>query len=216
METYQLINPFIIGNIKTSAKADTPIEGAKQIWGYLSDNIVKYVPKFLFTIKNMSGGNIYHFAASETSNGKDLIDFEITEIEGNMDEKKLLKRIKQHLQKFKQSGGKHHHDKDDSSSSSSDEDKELIKAFKKHKRSFGVGYVDYFPPVYVGNSSFFVPSFGISANVVVDPPFVNVYYGTDIVPALRLSEAEKAIHEIIGLSPSRWAALVNLSHAIGL
>lgn len=215
-EEYQLINPFILGKIKTNVKSKSPINAAKKIWDTLSNDVLGYVPKFLFSIKNMKGGRVYHFSAKELPNDTDTTDYEIKEIEGQLNEQIHINRIKQHIKEFKRmqlGGRKHrHHDIDDSSSSSSDSDidRHLIKALK-HRRStpLPISYLDYFPPVFVNDKSVYVPTFNItSPTLLIDPPFTSVYYGTDVIRLSPRSATEEAIHDtiktyrdLIGLSP---------------
>lgn len=67
-QSYQLVNPVIEGTFKDVYDASTPIDAAKLMWENLTEHIVSHVPKFMFTMKNISSDKFHHFEVSE--NGK--------------------------------------------------------------------------------------------------------------------------------------------------
>jgi hypothetical protein len=78
VNTYNLVNPFIKGDLKTTVKANNSVEAARILYSNLSEHFNNNVPKFYFTIqKGKSGeGKLYHFKVSEQKNG-DEVDFSI-------------------------------------------------------------------------------------------------------------------------------------------
>lgn len=198
MKKYQLINPYIVGGFKTTVHANCPIDAGKKLWSDLSDNIVGYTPKFYFSLRNVKKGGLYHFSATEEHDDEDTITFKIDEIDGKVDELKLVKKIKSHLNSLKnQVGGKHHKSDDSSSSSSStDSDEKLIKAIKKSRKRSPISFVDYFPSIYTDRNSVYVPTFGLTTHVVPGdlipiPP--RIYLGPDLLvsgPIYTTADAE--------------------------
>lgn len=76
VNTYNLVNPYVKGDLKTTVKANNSIEAANKLYAGLSEHFNNNVPKFYFTIqKGKSGdGKYYHFQVSEEKNG-DEVDF---------------------------------------------------------------------------------------------------------------------------------------------
>jgi hypothetical protein len=78
VNTYNLVNPYIKGDLKTSVRANNSIEAARKLYASLSEHFNNNIPKFYFSIqKGKSGeGKFYHFKVSEQKNG-DEVDFAI-------------------------------------------------------------------------------------------------------------------------------------------
>lgn len=64
-QTYQLVNPVIEGTFKDTFDAKKPIEAANKMWTSFSEHLVNHVPKFMFTLKEISGGSLHHFQVTE-------------------------------------------------------------------------------------------------------------------------------------------------------
>ena len=129
MTKYNLVNPLIEGNIKTSIKASSELEGAGKIYEeILAPMFITSVKEFKFSFEG--GGKMYHYNVTETVNG-DNAKFKIEKISGKVEEKTLKQKLKEH--KSEQSGGKskHKHKKDDDSSSSSSSSEESYYRFNK-------------------------------------------------------------------------------------
>ena len=122
MVKYQLVNPIIEGKLKTTVSADSPLKAAEKIWNKLSSTISHSVPKFAFSLKNISDNKMHNFVISEKKNNNKA-SYTINSIKIDNSQKKLqnLESQKENLKQKKQSGGKKkRYLKDDSSSSSSD------------------------------------------------------------------------------------------------
>jgi hypothetical protein len=180
MPTYELVNPYIIGDMKKSFDADDSKTAANDAWGTLSQYITNNVPKFAFTMKNLQGGKLHHFVVKEKLRNKE-VDYSLKELKLTLS-KSEEKAFVQHITKMaedkknKISGGskKHKDDKDDSpsesgsdseSSRSSDSSSESdiykkIRHFKNKNQP--LNYMWYSPIVYSKDGtleSVYLPSF---------------------------------------------------------
>jgi hypothetical protein len=118
MTKYNLVNPYIDGNLETSVKEKTELKAAKKIYEkILAPMFITSAPEFNFSIEG--NGKLYHFTVHENVKG-DNAKFKITKLNGKVDNNKLMNKIKELND---QTGGKHKrkHKDDDSSSSSSSE-----------------------------------------------------------------------------------------------
>jgi len=119
MTKYNLVNPLIEGNIKTSIKASNELEGAGKIYEeILAPMFITSVKEFKFSFEG--GGKMYHYNVTESVNG-DNAKFKIEKFNGVVNDKKFKTKLNEIME---QSGGKskHKHKKDDDSSSSSSSD----------------------------------------------------------------------------------------------
>ena len=120
MTKYNLVNPYIDGNLNTNVKAKSVLKAAGKMYeDVLSPLFLTSTPELNFTIEG--GGKYYHFTVKETVKG-DKAKFKIEEFNGKVDDSKFKTKLNE-IQE--QSGGKHKKhknkdDDDDSSSSSSD------------------------------------------------------------------------------------------------
>jgi hypothetical protein len=117
MTKYNLVNPYIDGNINTSVKANNELKGAGKMYEkVLAPIFITSAPEFNFSIEGE--GKIYHYTVKESVKG-DNAKFKIEKFDGKVDNDKF--KTKLHEIKI-QSGGKSKHkhkSKDDDSSSSS-------------------------------------------------------------------------------------------------
>jgi len=132
MTKYNLVNPFIEGNMNTSVKASGELEGAGKIYEQiLAPMFITSVSEFKFSIEG--DGKLYHYIVKENVK-KDSAKFKIEKIGGHTDDKKLKNKLKE-LKEEEQSGGKskhkHKHNKDDDSSSSSSSSEESYYRFNR-------------------------------------------------------------------------------------
>jgi hypothetical protein len=118
MTKYNLVNPYMDGNLNTSIKASSELKAAGKIYEQvLSPIFITSAPEFNFTIEG--GGKLYHFTVKESVKGDDA-KFKIEKFNGTVDDAKFKTKLSE-IQE--QSGGKHKHKrKDDDSSSSSSSD----------------------------------------------------------------------------------------------
>lgn len=128
--SYQLINPVIEGTFKSVYDAKNPLDAANSMWSNLSQHIIAHVPKFMFTMQDISSGELHHFEVSENrknQSGGD-VSFTIDKLNLSLDKSEFdefAKKIDQyernsqeHAEKMdKQEGGRRRKRYDDDSSS---------------------------------------------------------------------------------------------------
>lgn len=121
---YQLINPVIDGTFQDVYEAKNSSIAAKKMWKNFTEHVMSHVPRFLFTMKNISTNELYHFEVTENKNNNEFVIDKITNVNATHDDfEDFLKKVdrysnrrKEHIQK----GGKRRKRYDDSSSSSDD------------------------------------------------------------------------------------------------
>jgi len=197
--SYQLVNPIIEGTFKDVYDANDSIEAARDMWTNLTEHVVAHVPKFMFSMRDISNGELHHFEVAENReegsfvidklkldlNKKMFSDFEkrIDEY-GKAREQKGGKR-KKHKKKNKskddydQDGGDHashrkRYDDDKDSSSSSSSSSTVI--YPTIRRTSPVGMLHYNTRVYyTGN----VPTYESTLNpqivAVASPIFTPIF-----------------------------------------
>lgn len=157
--SYQLINPVIEGSFKDVYDANRPIDGAQRMWENLTEHIVSHVPKFMFTLRNISSGDLHHFEVAEN---KDTSQFTINELSLNIDNEEFdnfTKNVDEYGKmrdrdqnqnnndNDEQKGGrKKRYDNDDSSSSSSSSSSSDI--YPTIRRTSPVAMFHYTPSLY--------------------------------------------------------------------
>lgn len=128
MTKFQLINPYIEGNLEKLYNGKNPLDAAEKLWSNLSTHITNNLPKFAFTMERTSDGKLFHFLVKENVKGG-LVDFSIENIDVKLKKKDItqLKKKVEELQVRQSGGGKRKKSKkrsrksdDDSSSESSD------------------------------------------------------------------------------------------------
>lgn len=121
MSKYELINPYIVGDMATIYKGQTPLKAANKAWSKLSSYFNNDVPQFSFTLKNIEGGSLFHFNVNEkNSNGN--VDYELTEFKISKKDEDIIKQKVGHLKDGNYKvlkGGRRDADSSSSSSSSS-------------------------------------------------------------------------------------------------
>ena len=169
MTKYNLVNPLIEGNIKTSIKANDELEGAGKIYEeILAPMFITSVKEFKFSIEG--GGKLYHYNVKESIDG-DNAKFKIEKFNGKADDKKLKNKLKElNKESDDKQGGKSKHkhkdkkDDDSSSSSSSSSSEESYYRFNRYCYSpyiyspyINTGYsytLPYISPVYFYPNSY--------------------------------------------------------------
>jgi len=131
-KTYELVNPIIAGDMKTTFNANSPLDAGKEFWDIMTKKeIINSVPKFAFTFR--SGNELFHLCVKEKNDKNDKnkeMSYEIEDITEQVnksltDEQKkaFLKKVDAKLSEIsevtvkKLDGGR-----DSSSDSSSDYD----------------------------------------------------------------------------------------------
>ena len=95
MQTYELVNPFIKGDLKTIQISSSSLNAAKQIWNNLSTLFSNNVPNFSYTLKSIDG-QLHHFNVSEVQKGDDII-FKIVELSPKKADEDILDQRVKHL-----------------------------------------------------------------------------------------------------------------------
>lgn len=134
MANYKLVNPLILGDMKTEYDEKNIDDAAKKVWGHLSQYITGNVPRFGFTLKD-ENSQLHHFLVKEKISKNKIVDYSINKLHMKMTEKQENNFIN-HVDKLKnnintQIGGskkKRYNNSDDSDDSdSSDSESDIIK-----------------------------------------------------------------------------------------
>jgi hypothetical protein len=182
--SYQLINPIIEGTFRDVYDANRPIEGAQYMWKNLTEHIVSHVPKFMFTMRNISSGDLHHFEVAEN---KETSSFTINELnldidntdfdtfEKNVDEYGKIRdqnNDKDDNDDYnEQDGGRKRYD-DSSSSSSSSSSPDIYPTIR---RTSPVSMFHYTPRVYYTNIKQFKSTMNPQLVAVQTPVFTPVF-----------------------------------------
>lgn len=147
-QSYQLVNPVIEGTFKDVYEGNDQYEAAEAFWLNLSKHIVGYVPRFLFTLKNISSADLHHFEVAE--NGK-TNQYKVKELNIEID-KKLFDDFLKNIDKASatKGGGKDKRKRYSDSSSSSSSSIEYYPS--TYKRTDPIAIFNYLPRVYFGPS----------------------------------------------------------------
>jgi hypothetical protein len=166
MTKYNLVNPYIDGNLNTSIKASSELKAAGKIYEQvLAPMFITSAPEFNFTIEG--GGELYHYTVKETVKGEDA-KFKIEKFNGKVDDAKFKTKLSEIKE---QSGGKHKRKDDDDSSSSSSSDSPPYYSISRYCYS---PYV-YTPYISTGTSiSYTVP---VLSPIYVTPTTYYWYWG---------------------------------------
>ena len=181
--SYQLINPVIEGTFKDVYDAGEPIEAAKNMWSGLSEHIVAHVPKFMFTLRDISSGDLHHFDVAENRANS---SFTINKLEMNIDKKHFndfTKRIDDYTsarekQEEEQRGGgvggvgggkRKRYDDESSSSSESSVD------YPKIKRTSPIAMFHYNTRVYYTNTDTYQSTLNPQLVAVTAPIFTPIF-----------------------------------------
>jgi hypothetical protein len=160
---YRLVNPVIEGKFNTVFSGQSELDAGEKAWAGISKYFSNNVPKFAFTMENVSDGNLHHFLIKEDKNG-DNVDYSISELKLKRSKKEEA-ALRGKLQQLRaQHGGKKEEDESSSSSSSSDM-KNLNKMYSKLRyNTLSTAYTT--PFVYWGYTpyiydfeSFYMPIF---------------------------------------------------------
>lgn len=150
--SYQLINPVIEGTFKDTYDANRPIDGAQQMWKNLTEHIVSHVPKFMFTMRNISSGELHNFEVAEN---KETSSFTINELALDVNDDDLVKfaknvdnysKVRDKTNDEQKGGRMKRYDVDDDDSSSSSSSSEDI--YPTIRRTSPVAMFHYTPSIY--------------------------------------------------------------------
>lgn len=206
MQSYEIINPKIIGEFNTTiSNAEDKISAANKAWNNISEHITGNVPTFLFTMQNKETKELVSFQVNETRSSKKYADYSIAEIDTKLNKEQTkkflgeisrLNKMESEFKKRIQSGGKdkkHKHkqkhsqkryQKDDDSStsesSSDDEDDKMLynklKMFNHINQPKPIVYYWYTPVIY-DVQSFFVPTINAPLTPYVEINLSSAFLG---------------------------------------
>jgi len=180
VNTYQLVNPYIAGNFKTSIKAKNSLEAANLFYKNLSQHFNNSIPNFYFSVqKGGSGaGKHYHFEVNEKL-VEDQVSFTVAPYNVHNNESAVEKfkvKLEEFKGKFNQDGGKkkkkkhHKHDSSDSDDLDVSSDEFYTRVQKYVPVTQPIYYYWYDPYIYNLNSVF-IPSFYNYMNPYIELSF---------------------------------------------
>jgi len=180
MGKYKLINPNITGTFNSTVSESNANNAAKKIWEKLSKNIVNNVPHLMFTIKNESSNQLYHYSVKEKMDSSNNANILIEKVDVSLNasqKKKFLNQIKS-VETTQYGGDKEDRKRyDDSSSSSSDDSDSDYALFMKYKKRSPIFRYWYTPSIYTINKpsslTIFNPVFKYPIN-----PYVELFIPT--------------------------------------
>jgi hypothetical protein len=165
MNTYDLVNPIMAGNIKTSFEAENPEKAAQSFWEMLTNKklIVNELHRFMFSLKDKNN-NLYHFEIREKEKPDKTVQYEISNITKDVESKTKPTEIKKFMNQVdkvklqlagKKKGGssekksKRYKDlEEDSTSSSSSSSDDDFNYSKLRMRNNLISYYWYSPLIY--------------------------------------------------------------------
>jgi hypothetical protein len=176
MNTYKLVNPYIIGKFNTTYKVENGIDAAKQFWDDLSSHTTNNMPQLCITLQRGGDNKLFHYKINEkvTTLGSKIADYTISEVKTDISETtktaflneitKLKNKVEQQAQN--QAGGKRHsmkrerYNKDDSSSDSDSESDDYFDFSRFKRLSQPISYWWYNPTLY-GVTRLYYPTFNV-------------------------------------------------------
>ncbi|VBB18335.1 hypothetical protein YASMINEVIRUS_798 [Yasminevirus sp. GU-2018] len=182
--SYQLVNPVIEGTFKDVYDANTPIEAAKTLWLNLTEHIVSHVPKFMFTMRDITSDKLHHFEVSEN---RETSSFTINTMDIEVDKKVLnnfIKSVDSYSKVREQKGGaegddigeqdggakRKRYDDDSSSSSSSSTD-----IYPTIRRTSPIAMFHYNTRVYYTNTAIQQSTLNPQIVAVTTPVFTPIF-----------------------------------------
>ena len=180
MKTFTLVNPLIIGNMKTEYVAETGLKATNDFWSELGTHLALDVPELYVTMKEDSGV-LSHYVINEKLGKNKIADYTISEFNLELSKSKkdkFLAAVRKYEKKGKTlTGGsidkKPKRDRSkDSSSSSSDSDSNNDYYNFRHYRSRLNSPINmlYYTPLLYGVNTIVIPTF--TATVA---PYVTLY-----------------------------------------
>jgi len=125
------------------------------------------VPRFAFTLENVSDGKLHHFLVKEKAHGT-TVDFSLEDLKINVPKKAEKKLVSDVNKLRKQSGGKKKKNDDDDSDSDSDVQP------KKNKFQSDTLYYWYYQPFYTYYADLIVPTVYVPQFIVNLSPYVEI------------------------------------------
>lgn len=122
MPTYTLVNPIIIGNLRTTVEADNSALAARELYTRMSGYFSKAQNNLIFTIQKggVSKNQFTSFKVNEVANKDGEITYTIGKYNGNINSEKLNRTIHKINNRIKQNEGNENKDTYDSNMLASD------------------------------------------------------------------------------------------------
>ena len=162
MPEYKLINPMIIGELKTTFNENNVDNAAKKSWNEISKYVTGNVPRFGFSLQNTEDDEIYHYMIKEKLNNN-VVEYSINKLDIKMNDSQKNKFIN-YINKLnsginKQIGGDSKNKDDDDEDD--DEIYEKLSMYRK-KEITPIYYWWYNPMLYTiygtGYTSVYIPT----------------------------------------------------------
>lgn len=168
MSSYQLVNPYIGGEFKTTYAAKSPFSAAKDAWQSLSPHLTSYVPRFAFTMQRLSDNKLFHYVIKEeiindSSSGKN-VNYSLSDLEADNKHADEIKDFLKHVNNYRnKKGGKGKKKKDDDSSDSDsdldDDSDEEIYSKVRSRNTQPITWFVYYPLKTYKIDKLYLPTF---------------------------------------------------------
>lgn len=167
--SYQLVNPIIEGTFQDVYDAKTPIVAADNMWNNLTEHIVSHVPRFIFTMKDITTSKYYNFEVKENSHNSSYTINKLTNLKiNNKDFKALTTKIDTYSKAFEQQGGKNTRKRYDKSS---DSDSSSSMYYPSLVKTSPIALFHYNPYIYYNRPSILNPELVAVTTPIFTPIF---------------------------------------------
>lgn len=147
--SYQLVNPVIEGTFQDVYEGKNPITAADNMWSNLTEHIVSHVPRFMFTMKDISSGRHYNFEVKEDSTDGSYTINKLNNLKVNKkDFENLTSKIDSYNKVCEQQGGKKKRTRYDNSS---DSDSDSYSPVPSLIKTSPIALFHYNPYIYYRN-----------------------------------------------------------------
>jgi len=159
MKTFTLVNPLIIGGMKTEYKTETGLKAASEFWSEIGSSLALNNPKMYITMKDESGV-LSHYEINEKLQKNKVADYTISEFKLDLSSSKTDKFLAE-VSKYKKKatkliGGsidkkpKRDRSKDSSSSSSDSDSDDDYYNFRHYRTRVNapISMLYYTPTIY--------------------------------------------------------------------
>jgi hypothetical protein len=149
--SYQLVNPIIEGTFQNVYEAKNPITAADGMWNNLTEHIVSHVPRFVFTMKDISSGTHHHFEVTEREKTGKYTIKKLNNIDaGKKEFEELTTDVDAYNKACAQMGGESVKkvNRSNNSSSSSDSDSDSDKPYVPLIKTSPIAIFHYNPYIY--------------------------------------------------------------------
>ncbi len=188
MSSYQLVNPYIGGEFKTTFAAKSPFTAAKDAWQSLSPHLTSYVPRFAFTMQRLSDNKLFHYVIKEeiindSSSGKN-VNYSLSDLESDKKYSEEIKDFLKNVNKYRnKKGGKKKKNKDDDSSDSDsesdddDDSDEEIYSKVRSRNTQPITWFVYYPLKTYNINQLYLPTFVLPLTPTVQINMSSAFLG---------------------------------------